>query len=984
MNRYRLNQILEVLLFPFSDPEMAKEDVLFLNYKEYQKFLEMRPAGATGAEKRKHQQGKYKRMQEKLVGYLIQRNHGKVKSKDDILMLCELYYPMSGIAQHMKEMKKRTEFFKTKYVEEECISIYYLTVLEKIADSLITYRDGVAAVRTWIKKYEDGENEDIFKGSTAFSKIAIWNLLCRFTAPDIYVAIAASKCGMGMEALYEQKSNISLADKLLIKCIQKGVAENHLHFNVGFDYEVVWLYQMDLDFVEEMEEKKEEWFSERVQAALFRCMAALFLNHDQACALHCKKYFRQWLENNQTEEINGIIDLMYERKYLGGLDQNYRKEVIALYYKLYEENSVREYDFLLCTVYQKCLEYKTSSEFLLLYQSYQYIKCNEEDTYFAFLFIQYLRIKNNYFQKVQQRNIMQGLKYFQGYYDTAKNNMKKVVNKEGLMLEVFRSQAKIENLKKLEIRIAPDVDGTDLNHFDYNECREILLEQLYEQIYMILYTYRRYILESIFGVKNTWRILKEEKKKGIGTVFDICQFWEHNIENAQVKIPTLGIVVHFLKADNLDDTSGYFCWKNAADSIGRWSFYRMTMRKFYINIATALEEMRSTIPKLNEYLVGIDAASDENALEPWVMAPVYKKMRSSKHTKPIVRNKSVSGEFQKIQNIGFTYHVGEDFRHIVSGMRHVDKVLEEFGFKAGDRLGHALVLGMNIEEWVRENEIIPIPLLEHLENLLWMWGKNTYDNLSLPIQLEVLENQIISIAEKIYNRPEGITVRMLYTAYKMKFLNDHESIAGKMQEELSNTWKEQSGKQRLKRNHTFCIYDGGDECYPAWTVQRLLLTNYCPVFENRYKKIELVSVSKDELTVYQMLQEYLIKKVEQSGIFIETNPTSNLTIGDFHSMKKHPIFYLNSKGGTSGHHALVTVNSDDPAVFNTNVENELAYIYYAAENEGYSMEGILNWIDKIRQSGMDASFIRNEKSARQILIEIETIMQFINEKRYEN
>ena len=76
---------------------------------------------------------------------------------------------------------------------------------------------------------------------------------------------------------------------------------------------------------------------------------------------------------------------------------------------------------------------------------------------------------------------------------------------------------------------------------------------------------------------------------------------------------------------------------------------------------------------------------------------------------------------------------------------------------------------------------------------------------------------------------------------------------------------------------------------------------------------------------------------------------------------------------------MVTVNSDDPAVFHTNVENELAYIYYAAEYSGNPKEVILSWIDQIRQNGMEASFIKKVKSAGQLLEEISRILDYIDQ-----
>ena len=74
---------------------------------------------------------------------------------------------------------------------------------------------------------------------------------------------------------------------------------------------------------------------------------------------------------------------------------------------------------------------------------------------------------------------------------------------------------------------------------------------------------------------------------------------------------------------------------------------------------------------------------------------------------------------------------------------------------------------------------------------------------------------------------------------------------------------------------------------------------------------------------------------------------------------------------------MITVNSDDPAVFNTNVENEMAYIYYAADELGYSKSEILEWIERIRNQGMEASFIKHEKSVTQSLGEIQQIMDCI-------
>ena len=120
--------------------------------------------------------------------------------------------------------------------------------------------------------------------------------------------------------------------------------------------------------------------------------------------------------------------------------------------------------------------------------------------------------------------------------------------------------------------------------------------------------------------------------------------------------------------------------------------------------------------------------------------------------------------------------------------------------------------------------------------------------------------------------------------------------------------------------------------------------------------------------------------MEKKGIYVETNPTSNVTIGYIEDLREHPVFRMNSMMA-EGHHVMVTVNSDDPAVFNTNVENELSYIYHAMGRDGYPKEDILNWIDKIRQNGVDASFVQRVKDVRTLLQEAGSILDELKKYR---
>ncbi len=87
---------------------------------------------------------------------------------------------------------------------------------------------------------------------------------------------------------------------------------------------------------------------------------------------------------------------------------------------------------------------------------------------------------------------------------------------------------------------------------------------------------------------------------------------------------------------------------------------------------------------------------------------------------------------------------------------------------------------------------------------------------------------------------------------------------------------------------------------------------------------------------------------------------------------EHPIIRLNNRGlsipNSKDSCVLVSINSDDPLVFSTHVENEISYIYYSLLNANCRREEALEWIDKIRMHGINSSFIKNRKKNKNELL----------------
>lgn len=959
MNRIRINQMLGVLLFPYLDPELQKKDYLRKRYEAYNSYLQLSGNSITDINEKQNRNRNFQTATDELIDYLALQSRAEIKSYDDLLMLCELYYPL-----HDNSSKEITEV--------------YIDGLARIAKSLITYRDGVPSIRTWNNMNQDTA-DDIFYSQHEFDKVQIWNMLNCFMVPDIFIVAFADLCGWDETALYEQRPYISLADKLFAQCLQKGIAENHLHFNAGFDYGAVWLNAVNLfGCCRPGEHEKDTDWPNCFMAAIFRLAAALYFS-----AGHAEKADTEFMPWAASLECEGILEIL-DDLYSGNTDTAALKNT-AEKLRIFIEKYADRYkaDYLMDSIYYQYIELKTSSEFILMFHCYRYAK-HSKDAAFVKIFLQYLRIKNLFFRNKQQGSLIPGLRHFQRYFDAAKSAEFRAAGRSGSGMDVFRSQSKMTCLKKLEIRVAPDVDMSKLKSADSGLDTEFIEKSLCSQLEYIFSTYRKYIFECIIGVAETERLIRQEDKRSFDGGFSCHDLTEKVLrENSEklkeLTVPTMGIVYHLIKMENLDNLSGYYCAKVIDQTRINGSGHRFFWREAMGSITGIIETIRSKIPYINEYIVGIDAASDENAMEPWMLAPAYNRMRTKDRTMPVMKEECMGKyQYHMIQNAGFTYHVGEDYRHIVSGLRHIDEVIEEFHYKPGDRLGHAIALGTDISRWVEVNEMVALPAAEYLDNLLWIWGKCTNDHVRIPVQMEVLEKMILDTAKEIYDNIDGITVIMLYQAYKGKFSDSHREILRELNEKRYHNSD--------KNSYGYCKYDTKDceKCFGRWSKEKLIYTNYCPVFVERGNRVQQVPVTKREVQTYEILQEYLLQKVEQMGLYVETNPTSNVTIGDFDDLFMHPIFKMSTFAFAEpkGHHVMVTVNSDDPVVFNTNVENELAYIYYAMESRGYAKEDVIAWIDKVRQNGLDASFIRKVKNAEIQLNEIDSILDRLKRYRF--
>lgn len=175
-----------------------------------------------------------------------------------------------------------------------------------------------------------------------------------------------------------------------------------------------------------------------------------------------------------------------------------------------------------------------------------------------------------------------------------------------------------------------------------------------------------------------------------------------------------------------------------------------------------------------------------------------------------------------------------------------------------------------------------------------------------------------------------------------------------------------------EKGQVFCRYVEKQHTI-SWSVQKLLASRHCKKYLQRMEEPIYYKVSRQEIEIAREVQKIIRRKVSHLGIVIEVNPSSNTSITQADTIFKNQAFILN--GLLFGEeNIMVCVNTDNPSSCATNMNNELAYLYYGMLANGKSREDALYWIDKVRRIGMDASFIKGSRPATVVLEELEQIV----------
>jgi len=473
--------------------------------------------------------------------------------------------------------------------------------------------------------------------------------------------------------------------------------------------------------------------------------------------------------------------------------------------------------------------------------------------------------------------------------------------------------------------------------------------------------------ERAFNVPSTGTPLTEEEKAYLRSL-ERWQFCAHFIRG-QSAPPRRG------SSDNTRTKHRKNLWKEAeafskklADDAG-WGGY------------VFLNGKENNLFEFNpsHWVRGLDVAGDETAWPIEFFAPQLRWLR--REAEKCGKDKAASKGYH------LSVHAGEDYAHPVSGMRHVDETVRFCEMHRNDRLGHALALGISPESWMKRHGEILLPVDEHLDNLVWSYHyasklkkRSAFARAALPELVRRIKRFLPEVA---WARNISASPAQLFEAWKLR-RNCPRQIG-----ELDRAWPvsdkvkygapDAARLQKAQRNNL-----SGD------VASMLFLERNKQDIDLTIADVKLVIVrcartgspgstvgatgraellwdeeSSNDLEFMLDLQDYLLTQYGNAGLWIETNPTSNIYISRLESYREHPIFRWHPPdakellpGGKWNKYGLrsgampVLINTDDPGIMPTTLRMEMALIADAAIGLGYLAEDVKRWIEDIQAAGV--------------------------------
>lgn len=904
-----INRFLGTLLYPLCDLELVLDDPL-------RPFFDLWKCSEQTPDSIKKFKDEKEAVRRSAISYL--EKYYSVDSYDQIYQYLDRWY----LGSHMR----------SRYGRDMDQDVSYTLIfhrLRELTHSMISKLDG----RIIFKYWENESDEGFLGGFAGHNKIHLFRSLNQMLPMDILIAIFLCEGEHIPEKSNVFFGQISITDAMLERVLSRGVAENHLHMNASTSFLTVWEDLMDMDYPQH---QKDALSKLKISSSIapskndlqFYAGLAHYLRlYLSVAVLYWKQYcmsdhslFSQirpcpseitnpdWLREQKTAMEDHALKVFEGWEY-PLIELVWKNDVFARKFSV-DGSLISEWRFLVTLIKffrEQSEKAQTDAEAVPLLSGLKG------------MFLTYLRIKHGIFQIMVQSKTHSGLDYFQQYYTAISSAEKGAASRQ-----------QTEGCSRKELRYRRLLRG----QFSTPHIRQVEFRTSFPDS-------QKEAVRSVRDFLLAYRAILRQ---------DYCRYSQPEKRWIAVRpLPRVGLIFHFLKKESFTTEVCFQQEERAFHMYGQ--LHEQYKKQLDIFLALRTSEKYAG---LDRYLVGIDVASLENAVPTWVFTDIFEDARDSR-TDPFCLE-----ECRSFQGLRFTFHAGEDFRHLLSGLRRIYETVHYLKFHAGDRIGHGLALGLSVDDWYQENPNVILPRIEALENYLWAYKMlSSYPSGTEAGDLLYLERKIKQLGKEIFCLEDGEGEKGAQYMSTEFLLDGYESMFRKPFEFRRDDICLLDGNCLSKKEHIRCAY-------------------HCQRFSEKMNEPIHYHILPQEITILKILQELMRKFISGNGIVVESNPSSNLTISSADTLHQHPLYQMTSYD-CDYKDIFVCVNSDDPGVFQTNAANELGLTYMGLVERGAGREASLRWIDRLRENGTMSSFVCQTESDEQLLFELNELLKKFGE-----
>lgn len=383
------------------------------------------------------------------------------------------------------------------------------------------------------------------------------------------------------------------------------------------------------------------------------------------------------------------------------------------------------------------------------------------------------------------------------------------------------------------------------------------------------------------------------------------------------------LVIHFVKSRPQKSDRPYNTYADPHPEINPTGYRFARYYERELKNAASLADVLHRSPRTQFVLRGLDICSDELAVPTWVMKPLVKYVRKAARNGARYLHSQYAEGAPMLRT---TVHAGEDFAHLLTGLRNVHEAVEMLDLREGDRIGHGLALGVDARAWAERVGRVAMPLEDRVFDLTWEW---------------------------VWWSRRGAGSDGARLAYLTREL-------GRLSREWFGTEMSAAQLEKLRDDLTdpAQLRAAGFPEGKSVTVRRTDLWKYLTrqeIFERGRETLWIETAGEAEAV--ERISLALRDEISRRGLAIEVNPTSNLLIGDLRDLATHPLWRLAPPRPRPDLPPLaVTIGSDDPLVFNCRLPSEYQLLFDSLVLAGLTDTEALDWLERARQHGMERRF----------------------------